>query len=109
MNSHLFLTVDGQQVRKGSRSGSDGGGQDSGGNCVYLNSPGTAQPFAFDSKAEKKLTFGTKARRGLVAALAAGTFAVLGILAMSGYSTMAHDCMASGAPDMTHNCRAVNW
>jgi hypothetical protein len=109
VNSHLFLTVDGQQIRKGSRSGSDGGGQDSGGNCVYLNSPDTAQPFAYDSKADKKLTFGTKARRGLVAALSAGTFAVLGILAMSGDNTMTHDCMASVAPDMTHNCRAFNW
>jgi hypothetical protein len=78
----LTIDVDGVQVRKGSRSAMN--------DCVYLNSPDNAKPFAYDSKSEEKLPMTPSARTRLMSAIAAGGLALslFGIL--------------SGG-DMTHN------
>lgn len=102
MNSHLFKTIDGVQVRKGKLSGA-------GNDCTYLTPPDAVRPFAYDSKSEQTLSFGTKARRSLVAAVSAGTFVLAGILALSVDNPgMTHDCVSASDPGMTHNC-AINW
>lgn len=100
----LTKTIDGQVVRKGLKSGA-------GNDCTYLTPPGSAQPFAYDSKSERKLTFGTKARRRLVAAVAAGglTLSVFGILSILGDPGMTHDsttassCIEAPVLCMTHD------
>lgn len=63
--------VNGQVLRKSSFSGDQGGGQDSGGNCVFVTPQAATTSFVHDSKGELNLFVAPSARHALVSALTA--------------------------------------